>query len=100
MRIDPQNQIPASSGPSGVDSAQSAQVKSSQKPLAGEPSDTVQLSAGQATVRQLVSQLGQVPDIRQGTVNTLRSAISSGKYNPTNDQVAGSLAEQMFGLSN
>jgi flagellar biosynthesis anti-sigma factor FlgM len=99
MRIDPQNQTPASSGTSAVDNAQSAQVKSSQKPLAGEPSDTVQLSSGQATIRQLVSQLGQVPDIRQGQVNSLRTAIASGKYNPSNDKVAGSIAEQLLGLS-
>ncbi len=89
MRIDPQNQIPANSGTGGVENAQSGQAKGIQKPVSGEPSDTVQLSSGQATVRQLVSQLGQVPDIRQGPVNTLRSAISSGNYKPSNEQVAG-----------
>jgi flagellar biosynthesis anti-sigma factor FlgM len=99
MRIDPQNTTPASSGTSAVDSAQSGQVKSLQKSISSEPSDTVQLSSGQATVRQLVSQLGQVPDIRQGQVNSLQSAISSGKYSPTNGQVAGAIAEQLFGAS-
>ena len=82
-----------------MDSPQSGQVKSSQKTMPSEPSDTVQLSSGQATVRQLVSQLGQVPDIRQGQVNSLRTAIASGKYNPGNEQVAGSLADQLFGTS-
>jgi flagellar biosynthesis anti-sigma factor FlgM len=99
MRIDPQNTTPPSSGTGAVDSAQSGQVKSLQKSVSSEPSDTVQLSPGQATVRQLVSQLGQVPDIRQGQVNSLQSAISSGKYNPTNAQVAGAIAEQLFGAS-
>ncbi len=99
MRIDPQNQTPAALGTGGVETAQSGQAKATQKPIAGEPSDTVQLSSGQATVRQLVSQLGQVPDVRQGQVNTLRSAIASGKYNPSNEQVAGSLADQLFGAS-
>jgi len=97
MRIDPQNQTPASSAAGGVENAQSAQVKGLQKPVSSEPSDTVQLSSGQAMVRQLVSQLGQVPDIRQGQVNTLRTAIASGKYKPSNEQVAASLVEQLFG---
>ena len=97
MRIDSQNQIPGSSGPGGVDSAQSGQTKGIQKSASSEPSDTVQLSSGQATIRQLVSQLAQVPDVRQGQVNTLRSAIASGKYNPSNEQVANSLADQLFG---
>ena len=98
MRIDSQNQIPASSGSGGVESALSGQAKSIQKPVSGEPSDTVQLSTGQATVRQLVSQLGQVPDVREGQVSTLRSAIASGKYSPSNEQVANSLADQLFGV--
>jgi len=99
MRIDPQNPAPGSSGTSGVESAQSGQVKGSQKSVGTEPNDTVQLSSGQATVRQLVSQLCQVPDVRQGQVNSLRSAIASGKYNPSNGQVAGALASQLFGGS-
>jgi flagellar biosynthesis anti-sigma factor FlgM len=99
MRIDPQNQTPASSGTGGVENSQSGQAKGLQKSASNGPSDTVQLSSGQATVRQLVSQLGQVPDVRQGQVNSLRSAISSGKYKPSNDQVASALAEQLFGIS-
>jgi len=99
MRIDPQNTTAATSAAGGVENAQSAQVKGLQKSVSSEPSDTVQLSSGQATVRQLVSALGQVPDIRQGQVNSLRSAIVSGTYKPSNDLVAGSLAQQLFGLS-
>ncbi len=75
MRIDPQNPASGSSGPSGVGKAQAGQVQSSQQAASAEPNDTVQLSAGQATVRQLVSQLDQVPDIRQGQVSALRFAI-------------------------
>ena len=102
MRIDPQNPavaISASSGASGVDSAQASQVKGSQRSASASPNDTVQLSSGQATVRQLVSQLDQVPDVRQDQVNSLRLAISSGQYNPTNSQVAEALVAQSFGAS-
>ena len=98
MRIDPQNPATGSSGTSGIDNAQSGQVKSSQKFAGAEPADTVQLSSGQATVRQLASQLNQVPDVRQVQVSSLRSAIASGKYNPSNADVAGALASQLFGI--
>jgi flagellar biosynthesis anti-sigma factor FlgM len=99
MRIDPQNPAAGTSGTNSVDGAQSGQVKSSQRPVSAEPNDTVQLSSGQATVRQLVSQLDQIPDIRQEQVGALSSAIESGQYNPSNAQVAEALAAQTFGIS-
>jgi flagellar biosynthesis anti-sigma factor FlgM len=99
MRIDPQNPATGSSGVNSVESAQSGQLKSSQQPVSVEPNDTVELSSGQATVRQLVSQLGQIPDIRQEQVSELRSTIASGQYNPSNAQVAEALAAQTFGVS-
>jgi flagellar biosynthesis anti-sigma factor FlgM len=99
MRIDRQNPATGSAGPSRVEDAQAGQVKSSQPTGSSEPNDTVQLSSGQATVRQLVSQLDQVPNIRQGQVSALRSAIGSGHYNPSDVQVAGALADQSFGIS-
>ena len=99
MRIDPQNPTTGSSGTGRVEDAKSGQVKSSQKPASAEPNDTVQLSSGQATVRQLVSQLDQIPDIRQEQVSALRSAIGSGQYNPSNGKVADAVAAQSFGVS-
>jgi len=99
MRIDPQNPATGSSGASRVEDAQAGQVKSLQQTASAEPNDTVQLSSGQATVRQLVSQLDQIPDIRQEQVSALRSAIGSGRYNPSDGQVASALAEQSFGIS-
>ena len=99
MRIDPQNPAIGSPGTNGVESTQSGQIKGSQQPVSIGPNDTVELSTGQATLRQLVSQLAQVPDIRQEQVSELRSAISSGQYNPTNGQVAEALAAQTFGIS-
>lgn len=105
MRIDPQNPATGSTGPGGVENTQSAQIRSpqnaarSQQAGVPEPNDTVQLSSGQATVRQLVSQLDQVPDVRQEQVSALRSAIDSGQYSPSNAQVAEALAAQTFGIS-
>jgi flagellar biosynthesis anti-sigma factor FlgM len=99
MRIDPQNPANGTSGPTRTEDAQSGQIKSSQQTASAAPNDTVQLSAGQATVRQLVSQLDQVPDIRESQVGALRSAISSGQYHPGDAQVADALAAQTFGIS-
>ena len=99
MRIDPQNPAAGTSGTSNVDNTQSGQVKGSQRPVSIEPNDTVQLSSGQATVRQLVSQLDQIPDIRLEQVGALSSAIKSGHFNPSNAQVAEALASQSFGIS-
>ena len=99
MRIDPQNPAIGSPGTTGVDSTASAQLKNASQGAATAPNDTVQLSSGQATIRQLVSQLGQVPDVRQEKVNSLRSAIGSGEYRPSDAQVADALSAQSFGAS-
>jgi flagellar biosynthesis anti-sigma factor FlgM len=102
MRIDPQNPATGASGANEVDAAaspQSAQAKGLQRLATPEPNDTVQLSSDQGTVRQLVSQLDQIPDIRQEQVSALCSAIQNGQYNPSNAQVAEALAAQTFGFS-
>ena len=101
MRIDSQNPTTGTTGTSGADNIQTAQVKApqSQRTALPEPSDTVQLSGGAATVQQLVSQLGEIPDLRQEQVSALRSALDSGQYNPSNAQVAEALTAQTFGVS-
>lgn len=97
MRIDPQNPVPANTSTSRVTEAQTGAARSSSLSAASEPNDTVQLSSGAATVRQLVSQLAQVPDIRPQQVSALRSEVESGQFNRSNDQVAGAIVAQQFG---
>lgn len=99
MRIDSPNPVNGSSGTNGVDNGQSAQIKSSQQAALQAPNDTVELSSGQATFRQLVSQLSQISDVRPERVNSLSSAIDSGQYSPSNGQVAEAIASQSFGAS-
>ncbi|MBZ5659224.1 MAG: flagellar biosynthesis anti-sigma factor FlgM [Acidobacteriia bacterium] len=96
MRIDPQNPVPANTSTSRITDAQSGTARSSSLGAASEPNDTVQLSSGQATVRQLVSQLAQVPDIRTQQVSALQAEIQSGKFNRSNDQVAGAITAQLL----
>jgi len=99
MRIDSPNPVNGSTGTSGVENGQSAQIKSSQQGASLAPNDTVELSSGQATFRQLVSQLSQIPDIRQERVSSLSSAIDAGQYSPSNGQVAEAITSQSFGAS-
>jgi len=99
MRIDPQ--IPASenTGTNRVNDARSAATKGSSTASVGQPNDTVQLSSGEATVRQLVSQLSQVPDIRQEKVNALQTEIQAGQFQRSNEQVAGAVVSQLLGIN-
>ena len=48
-------------------------------------------------VRQLVSHLSRVPDVRQEQVNALRSEIESGQFQRDNDLVAGAVLRELFG---
>jgi flagellar biosynthesis anti-sigma factor FlgM len=60
------------------------------------PNDTVQLSSDQTTVRGLLSQLGQTPDVRDGRVQSLRLEIQSGKFQRSSDQVARALVDELL----
>ncbi len=99
MRIDPQ--IPASenTGANRVNDAQSAATKGSSTASAGQPNDTVHLSPNQAAVRQLVSQLSQVPDVRQEKVNALQLEIQAGRFQRSDEQVAGAIVGQLLGIN-
>jgi flagellar biosynthesis anti-sigma factor FlgM len=99
MRIDSANPINGSAGAGGVENGQPSQTKGAQPSVSLELNDTVELSTGQATFGHLVSQLSQVPDIRQERVSSLSSAIDSGQYSPSNAQVSDAITAQSFGLS-
>jgi flagellar biosynthesis anti-sigma factor FlgM len=98
MRIDPH--IPASqnSETSRANEVQSPGPKATSATSAGQPSDTVELSSGQATIRQLVSQLDHVPDVRQEQVNALRLEVQTGQYQRSSEQVAGAIVTQLLGI--
>jgi len=96
MRIDPQIPAPENTGTSRVTDAAAGSTKSSSRSAAPEPNDTVHLSAGQATVRNLISQLGQVPDTRERQVSALRTEVQSGKFTRSDAAVAGAIVAQLF----
>jgi flagellar biosynthesis anti-sigma factor FlgM len=99
MRIDPQISASENSGINRVADSQFGPSKSASTSASTGPNDTVDLSSGQATVRQLVSQIVQVPDTRQDRVNALKLQIQSGQYKPTNSQVAGAIISQQPGVN-
>lgn len=96
MKINPGIPAPDNTATSQVSNSRSGAARNASS-ISGEPQDTVQLSSGQATIRQLVTQLAKVPDVRQQKINSLSLAIQSGQYQPTNDQVAGAIVKDLFG---
>jgi len=103
MRIDPNIPSGDSSAANSVNDtrpgAPNAAQVSSAGTSTGAPSDTVEISSGQATVRTLLTQLNQVPDVRQQAVSSLQQQIQSGRYQPTNEQVAGAIVDDLFGAA-
>ncbi len=53
--------------------------------------DTTALSTGQGRVAALVSQLQNVPDVRQDKVDSLRTAIQQGEYKVSPEQIAAAM---------
>jgi anti-sigma28 factor (negative regulator of flagellin synthesis) len=72
------------------------QVPTPGSPEMGRAKD---IQSVEATIRMLVLQLDQVPDIRQERVSALRSAIAFGKYNPDDGLVAVAILAQLISVS-
>src|SRR6267154_4157006 len=96
MKIDPRIPAPESSGTSRIADARTGPAKNSSSSVASEPTDTVQLSAGQTAIRALVSDLSQVPDVRQQQVSALRSEVQSGRFVRSSAVAAGAIVDQQF----
>jgi anti-sigma28 factor (negative regulator of flagellin synthesis) len=46
-----------------------------------------------------VSRLSWVPDVRQEKVNALQLEIQAGEFQRSNEQVAGAVVSQLFGIN-
>ncbi len=99
MRINPQIPPVDSTATTPVSDARSGAAKAAQPSAVVQPNDTVQLSSSTAAVRQLLTQLDQVPEIRQERVSSLRSQIQSGQFQHSNEQVAGAIVNELFGAA-
>ena len=96
MRIDPGISTAGNAGTNQVTDTTSV-PRNTPNSISGEPEDTVKLSSAQAMVRQLVSAATQGSDVRQQKVDSLRAAIQSGQYQPSNGQIAGAIVNEFFG---
>ncbi len=56
--------------------------------------DQAQLSGARAQISALTAQALQLPDVRQGRVESLREAVQSGSYAPDPRAVAGAILDQ------
>jgi flagellar biosynthesis anti-sigma factor FlgM len=95
MRVDgpisvPENLQPDKVGRSGSTTQQS-RVSS-----ADTGQDQAQLSADSQTIQQLKTTLSQVSEIRQGRVQALRQAMSSGSYQVSDQQLSDAMASDMI----
>jgi flagellar biosynthesis anti-sigma factor FlgM len=54
-------------------------------------SDQVNLSDRGATVRRLIDQSAQLPDVRQDRIDSLNSQIESGSYKPSATDIADAI---------
>jgi anti-sigma-28 factor FlgM len=68
-------------------------------PCLGQPSGMEPLSPDHAAIRQLVSHLSQVPEVRQEKVNALQSEIQAGLFQRSDEQVAGAVVSQLLGIN-
>jgi anti-sigma28 factor (negative regulator of flagellin synthesis) len=79
-----------------------SQIESGKRPSTlwlAQLSGVESLSPDQAAIRQLVSCLSQVPDVRQEKVNALRSEIQAGLFQRSDEQVAGAVVIQLLGIN-
>jgi negative regulator of flagellin synthesis FlgM len=61
--------------------------------------DTTALSAAQDQVGTLISELQNLPEVRQGKVNALQTAIQRGEYKIAPEQIAAALYRDMASLT-
>jgi len=73
--------------------------KRASTPCLGQLSGVESLSPDQAAIRQLVSHLSQVPEVRQEKVDALQSEIQAGLFQRSDEQVAGAVVSQLLGIN-
>lgn len=95
MKIDAPLTFPQQSEPQRVGTAGSSPVQNQEGTVALSP-DLAQFSVDGEKVQQLKSDLSAVPEVRQDRVAALRSAISSGSYNVSGQQIAQAMSSDLL----
>ncbi|HEY3971873.1 MAG TPA: flagellar biosynthesis anti-sigma factor FlgM [Candidatus Sulfotelmatobacter sp.] len=98
MRIDP-NHAPqlSESNRSTAPSSAATVPASGSAALGGE--DQAQLSGAHAQVQALAAQASQLPEIREGRVQSLRQAVQSGLYQLSPEKTASAVFDHLLAAS-
>ncbi len=72
--------------------------KADEKAVAGQGGDQVRFSKGLQRLMALEKEMQGSPDVRADVVEGLQRKIAQGTYRPNNQDVAGSMLADMFGL--
>ncbi len=54
-------------------------------------SDTINVSDRAATIKQLVTRAGELPDVRRERIESLRATVESGSYHPPAGDIADAI---------
>jgi len=91
MRIDLNSRLAESYGANGRSKAETAASRAS----SGSATDEAHFSSEHQTVQKLEAEAGKLPDVRRDKVEALRSAVESGRYRPSAEQIAGAMLEEI-----
>jgi len=98
MSIDPRIQITGESQSEAVQSARTADRQVATNKTAqvapGSGEDTVSISSTHQEVQSLTVSLQNVPEVRTDRVNSLRSQIQQGQYQPSSQKVADAIVQE------
>ena len=94
MKIEGSNPVPYNQTPaiSAADASKKREIQVFESPVAADEPEFSSLS----TTTTLVSQLKQMPDVRQKRVEALREAIQSGRYRVSDRQIADALFAKLL----
>ncbi len=96
MRVDGPLPLPESTQTTGVTRSGSTGQSSSTVSVNSGP-DQAQLSVDGQTIQALQASLGQLPEVRQEQVESLRQAVGSGKYQVSDQQLGDAMGSELLG---
>jgi flagellar biosynthesis anti-sigma factor FlgM len=88
----------ASANNTSINPAQASATRSLQGGSSGTLEDQAQISGLHAQVQTLATEAGQLPEVRQQRVDSLRQAILGGQYRPEAKQVASAIIQHISSL--
>ena len=95
MRVDAPISFPENTQSGKVARSGSATRQSRPAPI-GSDQDQAQLSADNQTIQGLQAKLSQVPEVRQERVEALRQAVSTGRYQISDQQLSDAISSDLL----